>query len=551
MKKTVNINLSGIAFVIDEDAYQVLHEYLEKLRIYFKNSEGNEEILTDIEGRIAELLTEKLGTTRSVVTLIDVNEVIGQMGKPEDYMDEEPFQAEETHTSSNHKTESNTQSGGFKKRLYRDTDNSVVGGVCSGVGYYFGIDPVWIRLILAIAMFVYGTGFMLYIILWIIIPAAKTASEKLEMKGEPINISSLGKRVEEELKNVNENLKKDGSYDKIGSSLSTGIERIGNFLLQLFKLIIKGITKIVGIILVFAGGFTSFILMIVIIAIISGTSFIHIGDTYDISLSDLTSLVFIDNSDAYLLILGGFLLAIVPVIGILYGGVSLLTNVKNLPRGFGWSLFGLWVIGLITSLYSGIITANEFTKSQTVRSIEPVKNPADTIYLTINNQVYEDVNVNPFPSVNGNSFNYDPTSGLISSGDIELNVIKSNIDSPVIEVKKSARGKDVESSRSRAESIFYNYTQTGNTVAFDPIFSFQDQFKWRNQNVRILVKIPEGTTVYLEQGLEDIIYDIKNTTNTYDLDMINHYWTMTPEGLSNKHFVDQSNEESELDESIN
>ena len=536
MKKTVNINLSGIAFTIDDDAYELLHQYLEKLRVYFKNSEGNDEILADIEARIAELLSEKLGTIRTVVSITDVNQVIEQMGKPEDYMDE-AYESEETHSSgNNNSSNTNQQTGSNKKRLYRDTDNSILGGVCSGVGHYFGLDPVWIRLALAIAIIFYGTGFLLYVILWIIIPAAKTASEKLEMRGEPINISSLGKRVEEELKNVNESLKKDGSYEKIGSSIGNGIEKIGNFLLQLIKLIFKALIKFIGILLVFTGGFTAFILVIVLIAIISGTSFIHIGEAYDISMNDLTSLVFIDNSDAYLLLMGAFLLVIVPVVGILYGGVSLLTNFKNLPRGLGWSLFGLWVIGLIATAYSGIITANEFTKTQSVNTETALENPLDTIYLTINNQVYDEINTNLFPAVNGKSFNYDPTSGLISSGDIELDIIDSDGDAPSILISKSARGANVEESRNRAESIFYTYNQTGNTIAFDPIFSFQDQFKWRDQNVEIQVSIPVGTTVYLEQGIESILYDVQNVTHTYDRDMINHYWTMTTDGLSSDYF---------------
>ncbi|MEL0241427.1 MAG: PspC domain-containing protein, partial [Flavobacteriaceae bacterium] len=156
MKKTININLAGFVFYIDEDAYETLQKYLNNIRTYLGNTEGREEIIDDIESRIAELFSEK---QKQVITLIEVNEVIEVMGQPEDYMSEEEPEEKMASQQSN-------------KRLYRDPDSTVLGGVCSGVGHYLNIDAVWIRLIF-LAMVWSGVSILFYFILWAIIPKAE------------------------------------------------------------------------------------------------------------------------------------------------------------------------------------------------------------------------------------------------------------------------------------------------------------------------------------------------------------------------------------------
>ena len=185
MNKTVTVNIGGIVFHIDEIAYDKLRDYLETIRNYFRGSDGSEEIVQDIESRIAEMLQEKI-QNKQVVILNDVNDVINNMGRPEDFadgMEEEGFTDMPPLSSQ----------GEIKKRLFRDPDDKVLGGVCSGVGSYLGIDPAWIRIAFLIAFFVFGSGFLLYVILWIIMPEAKTTAEKLQMKGENVNISNIEK----------------------------------------------------------------------------------------------------------------------------------------------------------------------------------------------------------------------------------------------------------------------------------------------------------------------------------------------------------------------
>ncbi|EPR74352.1 hypothetical protein ADIWIN_0694 [Winogradskyella psychrotolerans RS-3] len=188
MNKTVNINLAGTFFHIDEDAYLKLSRYLEAIKRSFTDSQGRSEIIADIEARIAELFAERIQNEKQVVGVKLVDEVITIMGQPEDYLvDDEIFEDEPKQQYK--------QKSGSTRRLFRDTDNSYVGGVSAGLGHYFGIDALWIRLLWVILMFGAGTGFLLYILLWALIPEAKTTAEKLTMTGDAVNISNIEKKL--------------------------------------------------------------------------------------------------------------------------------------------------------------------------------------------------------------------------------------------------------------------------------------------------------------------------------------------------------------------
>ena len=140
MNKTVNINLAGIFFHIDEDAYLKLSRYLEAIKRSFTDSQGRSEIISDIEARIAELFAERIQNEKQVVGIKLVDEVIAIMGQPEDYLvDDEIFEDEPQPRS--------TYNNRVTKKLFRDTDNSYIGGVATGLSHYFGIDAIWMRLL--------------------------------------------------------------------------------------------------------------------------------------------------------------------------------------------------------------------------------------------------------------------------------------------------------------------------------------------------------------------------------------------------------------------
>jgi phage shock protein PspC (stress-responsive transcriptional regulator) len=174
MNKTISINLGGYFFHIDEDAYQKLTRYFDAVKRSL-SYEGRDEIVKDIESRIAELFQERLQNEKQVVGIKEIDEVISIMGQPEDYKIDED-------SSSNFNADYSSRSYSNTRKLYRDKDNSILGGVLSGLGHYLGVDPLWLRIIMVILFFGFGTGLLIYIILWILVPEAINTNQKLEIK---------------------------------------------------------------------------------------------------------------------------------------------------------------------------------------------------------------------------------------------------------------------------------------------------------------------------------------------------------------------------------
>jgi len=195
MKKTLAINLGGIVYHIDEDAYTLLKDYLDKIKQELKSTESEEEIYNDIESRIAEIISEKIRNNRQVVSISDIQEIIKIMGEPEDIT-------------------GNVDSGRSKseqkkyKRMYRDPDDRMIGGVCSGLAAYWNLDPTLVRVIFALLAFFGMAGIFIYLVLWIVLPEAITVAQKLEMRGEDVTLSSITDFMKDEFENVKRNFKR-------------------------------------------------------------------------------------------------------------------------------------------------------------------------------------------------------------------------------------------------------------------------------------------------------------------------------------------------------
>jgi phage shock protein PspC (stress-responsive transcriptional regulator) len=194
MKITVSINLGGYAFYIDEDAYSELKRYMKNLELHFAGEESSSEILSDIETRMAELFRVMMAGYKQVISMNDVDHVIAILGTPEDIADQEgPGTREKFSTRGYH-------------RMYRDPDHRIFGGVCSGMAAYWSIDPIILRVIFVALILPGGLGGLVYLILWIVVPEAKTTAQKIEMKGEPVNISNIKDSVKKEFNSVRKNM---------------------------------------------------------------------------------------------------------------------------------------------------------------------------------------------------------------------------------------------------------------------------------------------------------------------------------------------------------
>ena len=215
MKKTFNINLSGVVFTMDEDAYDLLNDYLDTLEHAFSRDEDAKEIVKDIESRAAELLIEMQGETRNVVTLSDIEEVIGRIGRPEEMMEE--IRVTQDDTAGTVRTEETATTTDFgvqtppppipgeqektEKKLYRDPQNAMLGGVCAGLAAYLHVDVTWVRLLtVAISLLSVSTACVVYVILWIILPEARTPYQRMQMSGEAPTIANIGRSVTSQFK---------------------------------------------------------------------------------------------------------------------------------------------------------------------------------------------------------------------------------------------------------------------------------------------------------------------------------------------------------------
>ena len=209
MKKTLTVNLGGTVFHIDEDAYQLLDKYLTNLRLHFNKEEGSDEIMNDFEMRISELFNERIRLGYEVITIEHVEVVIKRMGKPEDLFENENIQEENKNQNT-----SNKENEG-KKRLMRDPDNKLLGGVAGGIAAYMGWDTTAVRLAMILLLFVpYAPIVIIYIILWLIMPLARTAADKLIMRGESVTLENIGKTVTDGFEKVSNNVNDYISSDK-------------------------------------------------------------------------------------------------------------------------------------------------------------------------------------------------------------------------------------------------------------------------------------------------------------------------------------------------
>ena len=200
MNKTYPINISGMVFYINEDAFTILNNYLKTLEAHYLKTEDGAEIISDIESRIAELLSEKVNTHKQAISKEEVEEIIKKLGRVEDFEDNDGQETKEESDSYSFK-EANKRTR-KKRKFFRDADDGVIAGVCSGISHYIGVDVIFVRLIFLLLIIGGSIGFWIYIILWSISSYARTRSEKLEMKGEPINLTNIEKDIREEFENI-------------------------------------------------------------------------------------------------------------------------------------------------------------------------------------------------------------------------------------------------------------------------------------------------------------------------------------------------------------
>jgi phage shock protein PspC (stress-responsive transcriptional regulator) len=503
MNKTLTVNIGGIVFHIEEHAYEKMKKYMDSVKMYFKTSEGGEEIMQDVEARVAEILSERMSGGRQVVNPEDVESVINIMGRPEQFASEE--ETKETTYASN------IQEGRKYRKLYRDPDDKVISGVCSGLAHRVGIDPLWMRLIFVASFFVWGTSLFIYLILALILPKAETTSQKLEMKGQEVNISSL-KTAAAEPDSKKENF------------ISRFFDAMGQIIRTAFKIVFY-----------IAAGFIAMIALVILIAL--AVLVMAMLGIAGISIPVFISELFLNSSQMFWSVLAIILVIGIPVLALLYTGVKILFRIKYKSRFLNTSAVVLFIAGLIIAFAVGLNVTKEFQAESRIKTEIPLLTPdTDTLYVGLMHDPRYGENVitgrTRFGLYVGNKF-------TVLSGDKE-NILPGHV---TLKIKKAegnkfeliqtniAHGASEKQAYENARSIIYNMEQKDSLLSFSNYFPINEKMKYRGQKVSLLLKVPVGKSVTLLEGSEHIINNIENVTNTFDDDMVGHTWTMTERGL--------------------
>jgi len=523
MEKTIIINIGNTIIHIEESAYELLKAYLNEVKQYFANHADDLEIVTDIENRIAELLTEQLEEQKKqVVDSANVNSVIAQMGRVQDFDTAEEGEEEPVINST-------YQHQYVEKKLYRDMDDRVIAGVCAGIAHFVNADPKWIRLATLLISFAGGFGILVYAILWIIMPKAKSRIERMEMKGEPANLQGFQKNLDEELQAVKERLGEVNKhaqpiFARLGIFIGEFFEWLGRFISGTGKVIFK---VIAGFIIVFGVLF----LLILIIGTAAFQGF------WDASIYEYFPFSIINEGNRGAILFGAFIVCFVPVLALVLFSIRVAFNKQAINKTLSFALLIIWLAGVAITGYQAAKISSEFKQHAELTQTTDLKS-FSTYTLNIDKSKYfskEDsaayhIDANNRHQIVVDDFEDGP---FVSPNHIRIDINKSESGVTRLTQKYESQGKTFQSALQNAQNISYNYIVKDSELIFSPRFQLRKGTVWRNQEVRLNLEIPVGTKLILKQDA----YRYVNNYWTWECnDSENDHndsstWIMTDDGL--------------------
>lgn len=334
MKKTLTVNLGGMVFHIDEDAYRLLDKYLADLKHCFQKEEGAEEILKDLEGRISEVFQEKLQGGSQVITKEDVEQMMARMGRPEELSGdggEEEGRA--------------TAGGSAPHRLYRDPDNKILGGVAGGFAAYFGWDATWVRILMLAVLvlpFIRFPIVLVYVVCWMFIPLARTAAEKLAMRGERVTVESIGRTVTDGFERASDGVNR---YVRSGQP-RTFLQKLGDVLVSIAGFLMKAclvLLLIAGVPFMLFVAFMAFVFLAIWVSLaMGGGAFLYsqipsLEEWFSMTSPGMTFMAFLLMA----------VIGIVPLVGLVHLVLSSFFSWKPMGKKLKWTLFVVWLIAVI------------------------------------------------------------------------------------------------------------------------------------------------------------------------------------------------------------
>jgi phage shock protein PspC (stress-responsive transcriptional regulator) len=519
MDKTININIAGTLFQIDEDAYKILRDYLQAVNNRFRNMPGGAETIDDIEARIAEIFRSQKGTAGTISTS-NVEAMIAIIGKPEDFDN----------------SDTGPEQVGFatqKKRIYRNPDDSIIAGVCGGIGAYLNTDPVLFRILFVILTITYGIGFFLYLALWIALPAANTDSKKREMYGSSYmsvvsyNRSSDGKYAS----GVPSYNKGYYNTSRIGSAVNETFRAIGRILFIAARIVLI----IFGVVLVLTGTLVSMSFIMLLVFKFPASISTSSMDMALIHLSDFLRYVVNPALVPWMIALA-VVVFIIPMLAIIYWGVKMIFWFRAKDGVFSLVGFVIWVL-LIAVL--AVILFNEglsFAETAKTSVQQTFPHTPQTLYVKTGNHIPDQKFEKRL------CFNEDGYDIIINDERHELyirpylKIISSGNSSASLDLRRRSSGRNEIDAMKKTGDLVYNYNISGDTLILDDYFTIPAGRKWSADNIGINLHLPEGTVLKMDGPSLRLLHSYVSK-EYYDADedimpgLYNNTFILTGDGL--------------------
>lgn len=590
MKKNISINISGIIFHIEEDGYDQLKEYLSSINKYFSTFDDSNEIIADIESRIAEIFLSKLNEGKQVITIKDVEALMTTMGGIQDFQaveedstfssqeDESEESEEPTKEQEHQQKEEGPADRGLGRKLYRDKRRRLIGGVAAGIAHYFSIDPLWIRLIFiallfdvfitfslsgliiiayivlwvvlpesdeleedkhlkkmyrnpegsviggvangvaayfevdvaiirvlfVLTFFAGGVGLIAYLVLWIILPEAKRITDKVKMKGKAVTLENIDSNIKQR---IEKKAAKDGESAFVKVLLfpfrliATILVGLGRAFGPIFRFILEAVRVVAGLLLIVIGIALLFTVLVsggVFVGLLAGSHVLHMN---------IIPLQLVQETLPTIGFIAGMIVVGIPSFALIFVGLSVISKSRVVSPTVGWAMFALWLLGLIGLSFTLPSVIYNFRTEGTYSETSYYDTKASSVFLDLNNLGDED-----YQGVRLRLRGYDGSR-------LKLN---KNF---------TARGASRRDAVEEARSIEYEVIQNDSIFTFDSNLSFGRDAKFRGQELLLTLYIPFGQKFTISDDLIDIIYNSFGIQGYGSSQISDNVWAFNPSGL--------------------
>ena len=501
MDKTININLGGTLFHIDEEAYRILKDYLQAISRKFRNVPGGNETIDDIESRIAEIfLSQK--STAGVINRINVEDMIYIIGKPEDFGQPEDEKPDPLFGST------------YGKKLFRNPDDRIIGGICGGIGTYLNTDPVWFRIIFVFFALMFGIGIFVYLALWIALPSAATESLKKDMYGQSyIHAVYPGRET-----------KPYTATTDFGNAVNEIFRAVGKIL----RIFVRIILIVTGVAIVVAG-FLAIVAFIMIFIFNYPGAFSTDAAGMNLSyLPDFLNYVVTPSLVPWIKALVT-ITVILPLLVMIYLGVRMIFWFRAKDGAFLLAGLVIWVVSIAAlsiMLFNEGISFAETAKSTSREYFDTVP---DTLFIRSDKKI-SDISVDNeirIPDEEYTIFISEEDKQVYVRAYLDISGTDENAVS--VSVRKRSAGRSKMDATEKADRLLYNYRISGDTLFLDDYFTYPENTKWSFDEVGVTVNIPEGTVVYMDKTVERLFHSYND--EDFVTDPRNRFWLMTEDGL--------------------